>query len=249
MKKKRYGIILALLAALIFTGCQTKRAEKPAKTNLELAKEKAEAVLEAKVIKKQKDAYLIVNREEDGKAAELYTMKSEEELTEGELVNIYYNGIILESYPCQLPEIYAIEKVGKEDCLVSLYLDIFQELYEEDSGLNSDIKEIGVNVKNVKNLTEMEKEALIYLIGRAWNLEAFATDYEALKAEGRLSEDGYYYEEGILFTVEATEEEKNSFSFSAEKWRSGLGAIGYSNGRAKKENGKWSYEPGDFWIS
>lgn len=260
---KKYGMLLIMVLVVCFTGCsENGKKENPIETQTPIAEmqtpaletqspdgKTAEAVLEAKVMEKQGNSYLVINRGEDAKNAQLYTLGSEKELKVGELVDIYYNGMVLESYPAQLGEVYGIKKVGEEECLADLYLNVFKDLYEMDEGLNSDIEEIALNLEEVSNLSSLEKEYLFYRIWCDYQKETFFSTYEKLKEEGRIIDNGMNYPDGILVTIKVEEKEEDSFSFSLEKWRSGLGAIGYNNGKAKKEAGKWSYQPGDFWIS
>lgn len=253
---RKYGMLLIMILSVWLAGCSdngqegnTIETQTPAVETQSPERKTAEAVLEAKVMEKQGNSYLVINRGKEAKNAQMYTLGSEKELQVGELVDIYYNGMVLESYPAQLGEVYEIKRVGEEECLISLYLNIFKDLYEMDEGLNSDIEEIALNLEEVSNLSSLEKEYLSYRLGCDYGKETFFSTYEKLKEEGRVIDDGMNYPDGILITIKVEKKEEDGFTFSAEKWRSGLGAIGYNNGRAKKEAGKWSYQPGNFWIS
>lgn len=261
---KKYMFAIILLSMAFFTACQSKNQPKtpdgsvksetpptetvspvPAKKPLRVA----EAVLHAKVAEAENGTLLVIDHTADAGPAALYTVSSEEDLKAGDIIDIYYNGMIQESYPGRLGEVYAIEKTGEEDDLIGLYLNIFKELYEREEALNSEITEIALDLEKVTNLTAMEKEAFQYKIGCEYEKEAFLGNYEELKAKGRLGKEDSYYENGIIVSIEVEEEKKDSFTFSVSKWRSGLGAVGYSGAKAEKRAGKWSYQPGTFWIS
>lgn len=266
MRKKQIGIIL-LLGLVLLSGCQSQKAfeeapkgsnpiseqEPPGEARIPVQTpdrlETAEAVLHGKVIEAENGHLLVINHGEDARASQLYTLTDAQELKAGDLIDIYYNGLVMETYPGMLGEVYGIKKTGEEEDFVALYLDIFQELYEIDEGLNDGIEEIAFDLEKASNLTELEKEALLYKIWCLYQKETFLSTYEELKEEGRLDEEGFYYEKGLLVTIAVEAEGENCFEYSANKWRSGLGAIGYSDGVAKKEAGKWTYQPGAFWIS
>ncbi len=72
--------------------------------------------------------------------------------------------------------------------------------------------------------------------------------FEELQDEGYVKE--LFFEEGILFEVEKyTSNSSKSVSFEGQKWRSGLGAIGFYF-EAKKKNNEWELKECKMtWIS
>ena len=72
---------------------------------------------------------------------------------------------------------------------------------------------------------------------------------EDLMEQGLLSEDGSYFPEGILIKIRTVRNRKNSFTFSAKKWSSGLGANGYDDCKASFKEGAGTYKLNFTWIS
>lgn len=166
----------------------------------------------------------------------------------GMVVEVTFNGMVLESYPGQ---IYAskIEVISREDDLVSLYLDILKQVYENDEGLNGDISMIAVDLSKADNVSEGEKEAILYQAWQLFGMEVIPGTYEELKEQGYISSDGYDFLDGVLLKIETLQVDTDSFQFAASKWRSGTGANFYMDCRAEKKEGKYTFELGGFAIS
>lgn len=74
--------------------------------------------------------------------------------------------------------------------------------------------------------------------------------WEELCDQGYIDKENLYWDNGVFLSIELTEEGARKFTFTAEKWRGGLGAIFYTGCAAKPgRSGQWSYEPGGFAIS
>lgn len=68
--------------------------------------------------------------------------------------------------------------------------------------------------------------------------------------EGYIDEENLYWEDGLHFTIEEKEVKSGEVTYSVQKWRSGLGAVGYSNTASLDKNGQWVFaEITDMWIS
>lgn len=74
----------------------------------------------------------------------------------GDRIKITYNGIILESYPAQITADYI--NVLESNILIDGYATIIDDIYRDDSGLNNDINMIALNLTEVTNLSEADKE-------------------------------------------------------------------------------------------
>lgn len=213
-----------------------------------------------KLIEKSEEGYLIAS---DGTEGILYvhvaesgfmengSSLKEDEIVPGMVVEVTFNGMVLESYPGQ---IYAskIETVSREDDMVSLYLDILKQVYEEDEGLNGDISMIALDLSKADNLSKGEKDAILYKALQLFGMEVVPGTFEELKEQGHivLEEDGFpVFPEGVLLEIKPVEVEKDSFRFEASKWRSGLGAVFYTDCRAWKADGKYTFELGGYAVS
>lgn len=144
--------------------------------------------------------------------------------------------IVAESYPGQPFNIDRIEawtkKEGKSD-LVGLYLKVLTDLWQKDPALHSDIKYVSLDTSQAPGLSDGEKEALQYVF-QGWlgdqkdlpdDLICLDYSYEDLVKEGFIEKKAKEWKDGVLLTLEAGESQGgDDLKFSAEMWRSGLGA-------------------------
>lgn len=170
-------------------------------------------------------------------------------LRDGMPVEIAFNGEIQESYPAGLGQIQALSawSPGTEQSpgggfydLCGLYLQVLEDLWAEDSGLNAS----GVNMVSVDlsqapgGLLESERQAIAWRFGELHGAEPLTASYEELVDQGFITgeplegSDAKFMEwkDGILFSITANEDHAGAshslpaLFFNAEKWRSSLGA-------------------------
>lgn len=158
-------------------------------------------------------------------------------------------GPVGKSYPGQFTA-SAVGIMADDDDLVGLYWQVFQALWEVDPGLNSGIARLGLDFAR-SGLTPQEQEALAFLAVQELGLPYVTGTWAELADQGYIDREHLYWEDGLFLSIEVTGEmEDGTFTFNAEKWRSGLGAIYYSECRAEKgEDGVWSYTLGGFAIA
>jgi len=130
---------------------------------------------------------------------------------------------------------------------VDAYKTVIDKLYQEDSGLNGDIKYIAIDTSSIINLDESEKQELLH------ELESYGFTVLDMTM-GELEEEGYiknlFFVEGILFEIDDETMQGTSITMDISKWRSGLGAIGYDGLIVKYKNSKWEIvKQGNAWIS
>ncbi len=183
-------------------------------------------------------------------------------LQPGAVVEVVYDGCVLASWPGQIHNVGSVTVVEQGEDFMTLYLDILDELYETEPGLNPEGSmetsiTYGLDLSGVHNLSETEKEVLGYLFTCAHDTDwekaqpagyALGT-YEELAEKGYIDTEKLFFENGVLFTVTDEPAKDGRFSFSAQKWRGGDGAVFYTDSRAEKKDGNWTYELGGFAIS
>ena len=184
----------------------------------------------------------------DGEAAEPSVLE------DGMAVDVAFNGHVLESFPAQLGEVYSVSAWsrgrgrnggGTMFDLCGLYLQVLDDLWEKDKGLNENVSQIALDLSQAPGeLTEGEKLALVHRFGELHGVVAFAATFEELKEQGYLASEPLgngapegaaflHWEDGCLFSITPSEDhEGESYSlptlfFNAEKWRSSLGAYGF----------------------
>ena len=208
----------------------------------------------------------------DGAAAEPSVLE------DGMPVEVAFNGLVAESFPARFGEVYSVSAwsrgqgkngAGTAYDLCGLYLQVLNDLWEKDPGLNEGVSQIALDLSKAPGeLTEGEKTALVHRFGALHGVEAFAATFEELKEQGYLTSeplgDGapegaafVHWEDGCLFSItpnEGHEDETYSLPvvfFNAQKWRSSLGAYGFYDCSAGwGQTGTWSgYSVGGEMIS
>lgn len=167
----------------------------------------------------------------------------------GMLVDVEYDGFIEEVYPGIVANPSRVRITDSADDMTGFYLTVVRDIFETDSALNSGIRTIALDLTGVHNLSDAEKEALVYLVWTQLGYEAVQSTWDELCEEGFIDEDRLSFEEGIVITFTDTPVKGSSFDFMVKKWRSGDGSIGYDDCKAKKSGKNWEYTLGGAWIS
>lgn len=206
--------------------------------------------------------------------AELGELLDDGQLAVGALVEVAFGGDILESYPALFGGVERITVLPDEfDDRCALYLRVLNDLWGKDEGLNSSgVEYISVDLA-ATSLTPAERSAVAWTFAQSHSAEPLELNYEQLCEEGYISglegENIFpAWENGVLFTITETDDPvtfnlpslseggeepsmsqfniKNTISFDASKWRTALGAYGFSKCVAVQNNdGVW----GDYRIN
>lgn len=206
--------------------------------------------------------------------AELGELLDDGQLAVGALVEVAFGGDILESYPALFGGMERITVLPDEfDDRCALYLRVLNDLWGKDEGLNSSgVEYISVDLA-ATSLTPAERSAVAWTFAQSHSAEPLELNYEQLCEEGYISglegENIFpAWENGVLFTITETDDPvtfnlpslseggeepsmsqfniKNTVSFDASKWRTALGAYGFSKCVAVQNNdGVW----GDYRIN
>ena len=206
--------------------------------------------------------------------AELGELLDDGQLAVGALVEVAFGGDILESYPALFGGVERITVLPDDfDDRCALYLRVLGDLWGKDEGLNSSgVEYISVDLA-ATSLTPAERSAVAWTFAQSHSAEPLELNYEQLCEEGYISglegENIFpAWENGVLFTITETDDPvtfnlpslseggeepsmsqfniKNTVSFDASKWRTALGAYGFSKCVAVQNNdGVW----GDYRIN
>lgn len=189
----------------------------------------------------------------------------------GTTVTVTFDGGIQESWPMGFSGITALDFSTEEfDDLGALYLQVLEDLWNVDSGLNENITELGVDLSQTR-LGGSEREAVAYAFGAAHGLMAMEITYKELAENGYLTAvdlgdpagEGeekpalYQWENGCLFSItegvwldSQPESPEETLCFDAQKWRSPLGAYYFGGCTAVSSGGHWGgYTVGSEAIS
>ena len=154
-----------------------------------------------------------------------------------------------------------VSDIRMEVC--ELYLEVLEDLWNVDTGLNDGISQIGIDLSELSHLTELEKETVMHEFASRHNIPYVAGNWEELCEQGYIDKDNLYWEDGLFFSIKTNEDAVWNLpsiafgdqipeltSFDAQKWRSGLGAYYFDQCTAQKnDDGKWSYFVGQEAIS
>ena len=179
------------------------------------------------------------------------------------LVEISCSGMVEETFPARLGGVTALSAAsgadGGFDNLCTLYLQVLEDLWNKDAGLNDGAEIVSVDLSKAPGgLTAGEKAAIAYVFAQKHGVQGLTLTFDELREQGYLAaeklEDGstaYSFLEGLLFTVapEETQENGAAVCFSAEKWRSPLGAYFFTKCTASRGEGGWEYTVGAEAIS
>lgn len=264
--KKVFALLLSVL--LLLPGCGRTGENPSGKEGLsgEISSQPldlssvADQSIDCRILYRMQDSLLMIPEE----GGELITLSPRglaledqqgqtmepDQLQPGMCVQVTFDGSVLEIYPCQLSGASAIQVTGTFLNLVPFYLDRLDELYQEDAALNSEIEKIALDLSELGNVSEQEKEALRYLVESRYGIETFFSSFQELCDQGEIDrEHPYYYEKGIILQLSSQQETEDDFVLSGRKWRSGLGAIGYTDAQVQWKNGEWTFQEGAWFIS
>lgn len=180
----------------------------------------------------------------------------------GMSAEVWYTGGVQETFPLRFKDVIAVSFSRGEDArydLCGLYLQVLEDLWNKDEGLNGGAGMISVDLSKAPGgLTAGEKAAIAYVFAQEHGAQGLTLTFDELREQGYLAaeklEDGstaYSFLEGLLFTVtpEETQENGAAVCFSAEKWRSPLGAYFFTKCTASRGEGGWEYSVGAERIS
>lgn len=257
MKKKNITSVLALICifALItafFTGCAKVAAESSTETN-------NENVISARIVT-AKDGNLLITSNSG-----LYFISAEKgtaiskngkslnaaDLKPGMDIQIVFDGMVLETYPAQIPNVETIKITAENDDKISLYEEAAKHIFEERADKDfekSKIETVALDLTGLSDLSKEEKSALEYVLRNYFYSECGAdtirSNYDELQENGRITKGGEF-KNGVIISV-ATDKAKG---FSLSLVRSVLCGYGYTGCTAKFKDGEWKISYGDAWIS
>ena len=151
--------------------------------------------------------------------------------------------------------------IRKDVC--KLYLEVLEDLWNVDPGLNDEISQIGIDLSELSHLTKVEKEVVISEFVAKHKLPYLVGTWEELCEQGFIDKENLCWKDGLFFSIKTNEDAEWNLpaikegdpvpeltSFDAQKWRSGLGAYFFGQCTAQKNaDGIWSYTVGTEAIS
>lgn len=128
---------------------------------------------------------------------ELVSLSPSTEYKAGDLLDITYEGTMLESYPAQMNGVTNIKSKGKKETLVNFILHYL----ETQDNIKNTIQNLGqckVYALDIKGLSDPQINALSYVL-ELQGKEIKLTTLEELENDNKIVET--VYEEGLLFQI------------------------------------------------
>lgn len=268
MKKRNIILsLIAILSLLLFCGCE--REQEVTSLRIVDGAETGQLVLAGE---RESDVYTLDMKDIkvflDGKKADASALE------DGMMAEIVHSGWIQTTYPGQFSDVYEVRvySLGSEKNpggsyydVCGLYLQVLEDLWNADPGLNSEIQYISVDLTDAPgNLTDGEKAAIAWIFGGKHGVQALTLSSQELQEQGYFTEivytgtglpmssddnrpKAYLWEDGVLFTIidnmgqDAVSYSLPVIKFNAWKWRTPLGAYWFSNCSAVwPQMGVWS---------
>lgn len=169
-------------------------------------------------------------------------------LEPGDRIKVLYNGVIAESYPAQITAA-KIELLG-HNYIVDGFFALIDDVYQDDSALNSDITMIAFDTRGWTSLSKAETDIILAMAQDKYELEIVKGSFDELAEQGLIDKENLYFENGIIIEMEdiTINNNRDKIKCSIRKWRSGLGAIGW-DAEAKLIKEEWKISRDNMWIS
>lgn len=178
------------------------------------------------------------------------------DLRDGMLLNVQSDGAMREIWPEQFSEPLGIDAQSEGiDDRCGLVLQVFEDLWNTDEGLNEGAAKVGVDIDPALLPCEAERAGVAWRFGELHGLEPLQGTWQELADQGYIQEKGLVWEDGCFFAFHAAENAKPAagrLAFDAQKWRGGTGAYYFQNCTATEARGGaggWTYEVGAHAIA
>ena len=170
----------------------------------------------------------------------------------GALVVVGFDGNVEETRPARLGDLAGVT-VHPEgfDNLCVRYLEVLEDLWEEDPALNHAAVRLGFDLTGTR-LSSSEQEAVALAFRDAHgDLPMEFGSLEELMDQGIIDRENLYWPDGVHFSIREEGAAEDAVTFEAVKWKSGLGAVYYSGCTSVRDgDGRWSaYQVGSLAVS
>lgn len=173
---------------------------------------------------------------------------SDDTLTQNDIITIEYTEV-QEIYPLQIKPINV--SVSKTQ-LLSIYLNVIDELMKVDNELGKNAKYLSLDIADELQLSK-EHITLIHriLADRYGYEEVMTMNFEELVENGFIEQETMpYFKDGLLISIIAEEGyNEHSLQFSAMKYKAALAAYFFTDCSATNTSTGWEYTIGDHAIS
>lgn len=230
-KKQLLGMVVVLILVLA-SGCASTSNRLP----------KADSIIEGKVIGLRNGNFLLASEPAALISVTtnfpIYSIEDEltdtEALKNGQIVEIGFSGMIMESYPSQLGDIKYIKILEQTDDTAGFYGDVIEELLSVDGGLKSSDEYVIMDLSEITNLTDIEKQALVNFASSTVSLGGISGNYEEyMSNENSIN--------GVLVVFENMEITETAIKFDLYKMHIDEAPYYFRGVTAEINNNEWQY--------
>jgi hypothetical protein len=117
------------------------------------------------------------------------------------------------------------EDIDPKEHVAEIYRTAFDSIMENDKALNSNAKFIAVDMKNLTDLNERDKQEILNYFKDKYQTEAMNATFEELKENGMYNPETASLD-GVLLKIEQVDFVNNhEVMLEGSKYKSGLGAF------------------------
>lgn len=246
MKKRRLAAILCgVCLALLAAGCVPDQSAPP-----------GPETVEGKIVFLSGSTICVAEDGEQAREDGLYSVSTEGaeiwgntedgELKPGMRVALSFDGTVQETYPLSLTptNVFVLEQ---GDDFVGMYMEVMEHLVSRRSNRTP---LFAFDLTGLPNLTETEKQGLVWVFGSEFQREAIQSTRSELIEQGYIDPEGTAFPDGGLVTLEAEKTPEGDYAIEASLWHSVQGGNGFSITASPDKNGGWITEkPYHCWQS
>lgn len=142
------------------------------------------------------------------------------------------------------------DSVKKQDySILSMYLQVIDELMIRDQGLNAYASILSLDI-NREDITSKDLDIISQILKIRYGFdEILYYNLEELVEEGYINENKSYFDSGLLISIEENNVKEDSFIFNAMKYKGSLAAYYLGECIASKSKNGWIFEIGYEAIS
>lgn len=257
MRKRIAAVLLLAGVCLNFVSCKVQCPD--AGGNEDTPLENSGENMRVRIISRDEDGFVAAGIDDEDGAVffiEHGDMDGvDKKIVPGDVVKFSYDNINKDTEPYFIDKIENPEILNSEfNNLSSLYLKVFEDLWEEEKQLLSQgISYLGIDMSKT-GISKSEKMAVAYIFAENHGAKPIMGTFEELKEAGYIDEENLYFKDGCLFSVREDQKDEDANSdikFTAGVWMSGLCAYYMGDCTAHMlKNGTWSdYKVGYFAVS
>lgn len=200
-------LIILFMVSIVFVSCgQTNSTDENIGQNLISENLGEDVISRAKIVDIDENSVLLCGVDDENSIYSLTTMSVDnlpEDAQYGSIIDIYFDGLVMESYPARISNIEKIEVVEQDCDTVGLFIELIKDLYYKNEYLIQ-TNDIALVLITDDVLTRDEEMALLYMT--VYEIDENIS-YNIYEKEVLDNEIMYDNDEEIVFFIDAIKAE------------------------------------------